>query len=277
MAYLNLDPNYFDHPKTKRLIGMLGKGAEIYPLKLWCYCAKYHPDQGLLQGYLPEEIEGIVGWSGEKTILVSAMKKVGFLKKKGKSYEVNDWLDHEGHISNFSKRSKLANKIRWDKYKKLRTPTRTPKKEIKESPLPNHTLPNLTNNILSQTKVLLTSFGNIKPLIEEYLLLAKGENKSGKIAPQKELRLLNELYQIYIQSEPKKFEDALRITVNNEAPNINYLKKVYKGQDKRIKVYQKLEAQKQKQEWDKGVDKGKEAVITTQELIKKYEPTPKDA
>lgn len=26
MAYLNLDLDYFDHPKTRRLVGLLGRG-----------------------------------------------------------------------------------------------------------------------------------------------------------------------------------------------------------------------------------------------------------
>ncbi len=33
MAYLNLDPDYFEHPKTRRLVGLLGIGAESPALK----------------------------------------------------------------------------------------------------------------------------------------------------------------------------------------------------------------------------------------------------
>ncbi len=149
MAYLNLDPNYFEHPKTKRLIGLVGKGAETYPLKLWCYCAKFHAEDGELHSYLPEEIESILDWSGEKHKLIDAMTKVGFLTKNNGNYAVNDWEDHEGHISILKERSRLANKVRWGRYRKTRTPTRTPKEPIKESScstiptIPNHTKPTI--------------------------------------------------------------------------------------------------------------------------------------
>lgn len=143
MAYLNLDPDYFGHPKTKRIVGILGKRAEVFPIRLWCYCAKYHAQDGKLRGYSAEEIEGLIDWDGEKGQLTAALVKVGFLKGKTGNYEVNDWLDHEGHIVKFKERSKLANKKRWDKI----TPTRSPKDEVKESPLPNHTLPNLPNQL----------------------------------------------------------------------------------------------------------------------------------
>ena len=67
MAYLNLDPDYFNHPKTIRLIGLLGVGAAEYPIRLWCYCAKYHPVDGLLRGYSDVEIESAASWRGEKS------------------------------------------------------------------------------------------------------------------------------------------------------------------------------------------------------------------
>lgn len=142
MAYLNLDPDYFEHPKTKRLIGLLGKGAESYPIKLWCYCAKYHPEKGIFLDYSAEEIEGILCWDGEKTILVNALVKVGFLHKKGNKYEINDWLDHEGHIAKFKQRSKLAAKARWKNIIKPSNATSNAKGEVKQSSLPNLSLPN---------------------------------------------------------------------------------------------------------------------------------------
>lgn len=145
MAYLNLDPNYFEHPKTKRLLGLLGKGAESLPIKLWCHCAKFHPEQAMLQAYLPEEIEAIVGWDGEKGKMVNAMVKVGFLIKKDDIYAVKDWLEHEGHIAKFKKRSRLAAKIRWNKIIKTSNATSNAKSEAKH---PNLTLPTLPNQAL---------------------------------------------------------------------------------------------------------------------------------
>ncbi len=150
MAYLNLDPDYFGHPKTKRIIGMLGKRAEIFPIRLWCYCAKYHAADGRLNGCSVEEIEGLADWDGEKGELVSALIKVGFLKKKGGIYAINDWLDHEGHIVKFKERSKLAAKKRWDRIITPSNATSNAKDKPKQSPLPNLTLPNPTNNTTPQ-------------------------------------------------------------------------------------------------------------------------------
>lgn len=59
MASLNLDMDYFGHPKTKRLVGLLGRGAEVLPLRLWCHVGKYHAQDGRLAGYSPQEIEAI--------------------------------------------------------------------------------------------------------------------------------------------------------------------------------------------------------------------------
>ena len=79
MPYLNLDVDYFEHPKTRRLVGLLGSGAEIYPQKLWVYCAKFHCETGILINYKREDIEAICGWSGEPGMLYGALLEVGFL------------------------------------------------------------------------------------------------------------------------------------------------------------------------------------------------------
>ena len=57
MAYLNLDIHYFTNIKTKRLVGLLGKGAELLPLRLWCHCAEHHAENGELAGYTAQELE----------------------------------------------------------------------------------------------------------------------------------------------------------------------------------------------------------------------------
>jgi hypothetical protein len=79
MTSLNLDLDFFDHPKTRRLVGLLGRGSEVLPIKLWCWCAKYHAESGWLTGYSAQEIESILGWWGEPGKMVEAMVKVGFL------------------------------------------------------------------------------------------------------------------------------------------------------------------------------------------------------
>lgn len=146
MPNLNLDLDYFSHPKTVRLVGIIGDGADIYPIRLWAYCGKYHVADGVLKGYSKGEIEGALGWRGKGGELVDALLKVGYLDKNRETYSVHEFVDHEGHLLAFHERAKQANKARWDKIRGQKTsdPSRTPKAEVKESPVPIRTVPDLT-------------------------------------------------------------------------------------------------------------------------------------
>jgi len=147
MSYLNLDPNYFQHPKTLRLIGLLGKGADVLPIKLWAHCAKFHVD-GELRNYSEAEIESSIAWTGASGQFVESMLKVGFLDKKGSEYILHDWEEHEGHLIAFRKRAKLGAKRRWRKLGKQYTSNA--KSTSKQSSLPN--LPNLPNHSMQSRK-----------------------------------------------------------------------------------------------------------------------------
>jgi hypothetical protein len=165
MAYLNLDPDYFEHPKTRRLVGLLGPKSEIYPIRLWCYCSKYHPENGRFINYAAQEIEAILHWEGEKGLCVTSMEKVGFLNKKGAVYEINDWKEHEGHIINYKKRSQLAARARWDKIKKNPDATSNAKSVPKH---PNHTIPTLpTKHDIDSTEIYAYYAKTIKPGAKE--------------------------------------------------------------------------------------------------------------
>lgn len=115
MPYLNLDLDYFEHPKTRRLVGLLGRGSEAFPLRLWCYCGKYHPGDGRLSDYSVQEIESVLCWYGQPGQLIEAMVKVGFIHKDSKGYYVHDWLTHSGHLSAFKERATKGAKARWEK------------------------------------------------------------------------------------------------------------------------------------------------------------------
>lgn len=115
MPSLNLDLDFFDHPKTKRLIGLLGRGAEILPIKLWAYCGKFHSKDGRLTDYTVQEIESIVGWWGEKERMVAALVKCGFLEPDQTGFKIHDWNFYQGHIEAYRQRAKTAAIKRWDK------------------------------------------------------------------------------------------------------------------------------------------------------------------
>jgi hypothetical protein len=138
MPYLNLDLDYFSHPKTKRLIGLLGRGAEVLPLKLWSYCGKFHAEDGRLTGYTVQEIESIAEWWGKPGESVKALVRVGYLHEEGDAYSVHEWAEHEGHIVAFKERAKTGAKARWDKLKPecLTDATSIANDEPKQCPLP---------------------------------------------------------------------------------------------------------------------------------------------
>jgi hypothetical protein len=142
MSFINLDENYFDHPKTTRLEGLIGVTGGIFPIRLWCWCAKYSKERGSLGKITTAEIEGILRWNGSPGCLVEAMLKVGFLERRGREILCHDWKKTQGHIIAFSIRGKRNIKIRWEKYKKSGNTTGITKRPVCDTPnLPNLTKP----------------------------------------------------------------------------------------------------------------------------------------
>lgn len=116
MPTLNLDLDYFEHPKTKRLVGLLGRGAESLPIRLWCYCGKYHRKDGSLSAYSSEEIEALVDWRGQKGKAIEALAKVGFVDEVDGVFVIHDWHDHAGHLEALHVSARHAAKKRWERF-----------------------------------------------------------------------------------------------------------------------------------------------------------------
>ena len=114
MPSLNLDLDYFENIKTKRLVGLLGRNAEVLPIRLWCACGKHRPETGRLDGYSAQEIESLCQWWGKSGQMIEAMVRVGFLEKDGVS--VHDWQEHAGHLAAFKKRARAGAQARWGRY-----------------------------------------------------------------------------------------------------------------------------------------------------------------
>lgn len=118
MAYINLDINYFDHIKTKRLVSRLGKHAEILPVKLWCYASKHPMLRGRLMTYTPRDVAGVLAWRGDPVKLINVLVELKFLDRIGENdYQIHEWEEYQGHLIAFSERGKVAAKKRWEKYK----------------------------------------------------------------------------------------------------------------------------------------------------------------
>lgn len=113
MQFLNVDINYFDHPKTRRLVGLLGRGADVLPIKLWSYCGKYRPESGRLTDHSAQEIESIVGWWGNQGRLMEVLLQLGFVERDGEGFKVHDWLETQGHLAMFKERAKKGAAARW--------------------------------------------------------------------------------------------------------------------------------------------------------------------
>ena len=113
MPSLNIDLDFFNHPKTKRLQSILGPGSEVYLIRLWAYVGKYHAANGALKNYTPGEIKTLVDFPGNAQAMLQAMLKVGFINKTKSGYQIQDWLEHEGHLITFQRRAKFAAASRW--------------------------------------------------------------------------------------------------------------------------------------------------------------------
>ncbi len=144
MPYLNLDLDYFSHPKTRRLIGLLGGGSEVYPLRLWAYAGKFYASDGCLSDYSVQEFESALEWNGEKGELFEAMKKVGFVHQDSRGIYIHDWEDHAGHLKVFKERAQQAARERWGKYAKSGNKQCYKHTTSNAPTIPNHTLPYLT-------------------------------------------------------------------------------------------------------------------------------------
>lgn len=115
MAYMNVDPDFFEHRKTRRLVALIGPECVAPVLRLWAYCARFHAEDGLLADYSPEEIESLAGWDGKPGTLLEGMLKVGLLDKSGGGVVIHDWKEHQGHIAAFKERGRMMAKRRWSK------------------------------------------------------------------------------------------------------------------------------------------------------------------
>jgi len=88
---------------------------------------------------------------------------------------------------------------------------------------------------MSQINNLISQFPpNLQSPINEYIDIARLQNKTEKISLYQQKRLLDELLLLWQQyqgndTDEADYRKALKITVNNQAPNINYVRKVIKN------------------------------------------------
>lgn len=128
MPTLNLDLDFVDHPKVKRLIARTGHEGITCLLRLWSYAGKFHKLDGSLASYTDDEIEQFAGWHGVRGGFLQAILDVSLMDS---NRSIHDWQDHAGHLAVYHERAKDMNKKRWDSAKEsvkesVTNPIRTP-------------------------------------------------------------------------------------------------------------------------------------------------------
>ncbi len=119
MPDIHLDIEFFNHRKTVRLVGLLGRGSEVLPVRLWCYIAKHHADSGSLTGYSARSVEKVIAWWGKEGACVAALEETGFLDRIENGWKIHDWSEHARHLAAFRARGLKGAAARWGFAEKL--------------------------------------------------------------------------------------------------------------------------------------------------------------
>lgn len=119
MPDINVDPDYPSHPKTIQLKALLGNDADIFPVRMWCWCAKYSKDEGSFGKLSSKEIAYYLGWFADPEPFILAMVKTRFLEKNGRGgYRCHGWRERNGHIGAMSAKGRANAIKRWDEIRK---------------------------------------------------------------------------------------------------------------------------------------------------------------
>lgn len=90
--YVQLDTDYFNHPKTIHLISLIGPEADVYPPRLWTWAMKY-AKSGVLK--TPGMVETACRWKDDDGRLHKALVASGFLDEDGVT--IHGWMERTGH------------------------------------------------------------------------------------------------------------------------------------------------------------------------------------
>ena len=95
MTDIRLDVEFFDHPKTRKLIRRTGLEGVIALQRLWMWCAKNRPD-GNLSGMDMEDIALAAHWDGEESEenFVQALVALHWIDETPDGYVLHDWQEH---------------------------------------------------------------------------------------------------------------------------------------------------------------------------------------
>jgi len=101
MAWIESHDTLPRHPKTRRLARLLGVPVPqaLGHLHLLWWWALGFGHNGMLDGYIAEDVADELMWDGDPTVLVDALLAVGFLDGPPEGpWHVHDWADYAGRL-----------------------------------------------------------------------------------------------------------------------------------------------------------------------------------
>ncbi len=122
MPSINIELDYFQHFKTRRIIAKFGAGSEVVLIRLLCFAAKTFPKDGIFKELPLKELIFLADLSmfREPEKIIQGLVDVKSLKiTKKKWYAIHEWEEYQGHIMALKIRSQLANKKRWDNIRRM--------------------------------------------------------------------------------------------------------------------------------------------------------------
>ena len=117
--HLRIDPNFFEHRKTRRAIRQGGFVAVSILLKLWTIAAKEAPLNGVLKDFSVEDLAFDVELDLQVVKdAVDSLSDNGFIILEEKTLKIHEWETHQTYFSEKQKRSQRARENvqkRWNK------------------------------------------------------------------------------------------------------------------------------------------------------------------
>jgi len=114
---IRLSVDFFEHPKTIKLIRVMGLEGVVCLQRLWCFVGKYRPE-GVLSDMEALDIEIAAKWQGAPGEFVEGMVRLRWLDFVDGVYWLHDWSDHNGfaiHAKAREIQARNAAEKRWKK------------------------------------------------------------------------------------------------------------------------------------------------------------------
>jgi hypothetical protein len=128
---IRVKTSFPNHPKTIKLISLIGDLGPWLLIKLWLFAAQNKTD-GILVGMKQPDICRAMGYRGDPRRMISALKSCAFISKHESGWwQLHDWKEHNPYVYTSPLRVDRARKgalALWEK-KRKQSLTECPKHE----------------------------------------------------------------------------------------------------------------------------------------------------